>query len=91
MRNKIYQMVHVYERNIVSIIYKYFMMIFIVISLFPLTTKNDIAIFEYMEGACLIVFLMVRIIEPIRLVHTNTQKTIVIQTNTCIFPRIVLE
>lgn len=58
MRNKIYQMVHVYEGNIVSVIYKYFMISVIALSLIPLTTKEDPTFFSLIEGFCLVVFIV---------------------------------
>ena len=36
MREKTYQMVHIYEGNSISVIYKYIMIAFIVLSLVPL-------------------------------------------------------
>lgn len=58
MRNKIYQMVHVYEGNIVSVIYKYFMISVIALSLIPLTTKEDLTFFSIIEAFCLVVFII---------------------------------
>lgn len=58
MRNKIYQMVHVYEGNIVSVIYKYFMISVIALSLIPLTTKEDYPFFSIIEGICLAIFII---------------------------------
>lgn len=58
MRNKIYQMVHVYEGNIVSVIYKYFMISVIALSLIPLTTKEDYLFFSIIEGICLAIFII---------------------------------
>lgn len=58
MRNKIYQTVHVYEGNIVSIIYKYFMISVIALSLIPLTTKNNPRFFSVIEGICLLIFII---------------------------------
>lgn len=56
MRNKIFKMVHVYDGNLISIIYKYFMILTIAMSLIPLTTKNESALFKKLEICCLIVF-----------------------------------
>lgn len=58
MREKIYQMVHVYEGNIRSVSYKYFMIALIAISLLPLTAKNDPPIFAVLEGVCLLFFVI---------------------------------
>ncbi|MBR5570218.1 MAG: potassium channel family protein [Oscillospiraceae bacterium] len=58
MRNKIYQTVHVYEGNILSVLYKYFMMTVIALSLLPLTTKEDLFFFPQTELFCLCVFLV---------------------------------
>lgn len=58
MRNKIYQMVHVYEGNIVSVIYKYFMISVIALSLIPLTAKEDYLFFSIIEGICLAIFII---------------------------------
>lgn len=56
MRLKIYRMVHVYEGNLVSVIYKYFMISAIVLSLLPLTTKEELPAFSWLEFCCLAVF-----------------------------------
>lgn len=58
MRKKIYQMVHVYEGKTVSVIYKYFMICVIALSLIPLTTKEEPEIFAVTEGFCLVVFII---------------------------------
>lgn len=58
MRNKIFKMVHVYDGNSISIIYKYFMIITIVISLVPLTTKEGFIIYNTIELYCLIIFII---------------------------------
>ena len=52
MRKKIYQMVHVYEGNGLSVAYKYFMIALIAASLLPLTAKQDPAWFTVLEGVC---------------------------------------
>lgn len=49
-------MVHVYEGNLISVIYKYFMIAIIVVSLIPLTTKEDPFIFSILEIFCLVFF-----------------------------------
>ena len=53
MRKKIYEMVHVYEGNMLSIAYKYFMIAIITVSLIPLTYKEDPAFFTVLESFCL--------------------------------------
>lgn len=58
MRSKIYRMVHIYEGNAISSIYKYFMIFVIVLSLVPLTTKEDFPLFAILENICLFVFIM---------------------------------
>lgn len=58
MRNKIYQMVHVYEGNILSVAYKYFMIAVIVVSLIPLTTKDNSVILNALECICLLIFIV---------------------------------
>lgn len=49
-------MVHVYEGNLISVIYKYFMIAIIAVSLIPLTTKEDPFIFSILEIFCLVFF-----------------------------------
>jgi len=56
IRKKIYQMVHIYEKNTISVIYKYFMSIVIIISMIPLMLKEEILLLKYAEFICLIVF-----------------------------------
>lgn len=58
MRNRIYKMVHVYEGGLSSVIYKYFMIAVIVISMLPLTIKEDVSFFILLECFCLTVFLL---------------------------------
>ncbi len=58
MRNKIYQIVHVYNGNIVSVIYKNFMIFIIALSLIPLTIKDDPKFFSFLECLCLVVFII---------------------------------
>lgn len=58
MRAKINQMVHVYEGNLASVIYKGFMIFVLVISLIPLTMKNDPPFFKGIEIFCLVVFIV---------------------------------
>lgn len=57
MRKKIYQIVHIYDGNILSVLYKYFMIAIIALSLLTLTTKEDPAWFLGIEKLCLIVFI----------------------------------
>ena len=58
MRNKIYQMVHLYDSNFVSIIYKYFMIVVIAVSLLPLMSKQDMGYVTYLEWFCLLIFVI---------------------------------
>jgi len=58
MRNKISRMVHVYEGNIVSVVYKYFMIFVIVLSLIPLVTKENYPFFGFLETVCLTIFVI---------------------------------
>lgn len=58
MRKKIFKMVHLYDENTVSIIYKYFMIITIVMSLIPLAIKEDLNFLRTVECYCLIVFII---------------------------------
>ncbi len=58
MRKKLYQMVHVYENGPLSTLYKYSMIVFILISLLPLVTKERYAGFRWMELVCLSVFII---------------------------------
>jgi len=56
MRKQIYQMVHIYEGNPISILYKYFMICIIAISLLPLTTHTAPHWYTVVEGICLGIF-----------------------------------
>jgi voltage-gated potassium channel len=56
MRKRIYRMVHVYEGNLISGIYKYFMIVIIAMSIIPLTTKEDHFAFGILETFCLVSF-----------------------------------
>ncbi len=58
MRKRIYQIVHVYDKNKASVVYKYFMILAIGVSLVPLVTKERHPIFFYTEWACLGVFVL---------------------------------
>ena len=56
MREKIYNVVHIYNGNPLSTIYKYFMIVMIAISLLPLTTKTSNYLFEIIDIVCLVIF-----------------------------------
>lgn len=56
MREKIYNVVHVYDDNKISLIYKYFMILVIALSIIPLATKDDTAVLRCIELFCLFVF-----------------------------------
>ncbi len=56
MRKNIYRMVHIYEGNKNSIIYKYTMIFFIMVSFIPLTTKEKGAFYQVLDVICLCVF-----------------------------------
>ena len=56
MRKKIYRMVHIYEGHAASVLYKYVMIAVILLSLVPLTFKEDLPIFRTMEFFCLGIF-----------------------------------
>ncbi|MBO5050343.1 MAG: potassium channel family protein [Oscillospiraceae bacterium] len=58
MRKRIYQMVHVYEGSLLSVAYKYFMIVIIAVSLIPLTTKEEPAFLSITEGFCLLFFVV---------------------------------
>jgi len=58
MRKRIYQTVHVYKGNVLSVIYKYFMISVIAASLLPLVVKEDPPYFSLIERACLLVFVL---------------------------------
>ncbi len=58
MRRFIYEMVHIYEGSVKSVIYKYLMTIFIVASILPLTIKEKTPEMGYLEIICLIVFII---------------------------------
>ena len=58
MRHKIYRMVHIYEGNPVSTIYKWFMIFVIVLSIIPLTMKQESEVFAYIEFFCLFVYVV---------------------------------
>ena len=58
MRNKINQMVHVYEGNPLSVTYKWCMITAIAASILPLTFKEPPPWFAVMEGVCFGVFIV---------------------------------
>ncbi|MBE6712335.1 MAG: ion transporter [Ruminococcaceae bacterium] len=58
MRKKIYRMVHIYEGNKISILYKYFMIFVITLSLIPLTFKEKPDFCLILESTCLVVFIL---------------------------------
>lgn len=56
MREKIYNVVHIYKGNPMSTAYKYFMIMVIAISLLPLTTKTPHHFFDITDIVCLVIF-----------------------------------
>ena len=56
MRKRIHQIVHVYEGNPLSVAYKLLMIATIVLSLIPLTFKEDLPLFRVTEIVCLLIF-----------------------------------
>lgn len=58
MRKKIYQMVHVYEGNLLSVAYKWFMISVIAVSLIPLTVKYTNDLFRTIDVVCLAVYVV---------------------------------
>ncbi len=56
MREKIYNVVHIYKGNPLSTAYKYFMIAVIAISLLPLTTKTSYHFFDITDIVCLVIF-----------------------------------
>ncbi len=56
MRNRIFKTVHIYEGNKISILYKYFMIAVIAISIMPLTVKEPLPFFKNIEVLCLLIF-----------------------------------
>lgn len=51
-------MVHVYEGNLLSIIYKWFMIAVIAVSLIPLTVKGTNNIFKTIDYSCLAIYIV---------------------------------
>lgn len=58
MREKIYKTVHIYDGNVLSIIYKYFMICVIILSLIPLTAKDSNSICVCIDIFCVIVYII---------------------------------
>jgi len=58
MRERIYNTVHIYEGNPLSVIYKYFMIAVIAASIIPLTLKEPLQYFKAIEISCLIIFII---------------------------------
>lgn len=58
MREKIYNVVHVYDNNKLSLLYKYFMIFVIVVSILPLATKEDTTAIGRIEVFCLFIFVV---------------------------------
>lgn len=58
MRKKIYQVVHVYDGGVLSVLYKLLMSVAIVVSLLPLMTKQTISVFQLTDGICLGLFVL---------------------------------
>ncbi|MBQ3080131.1 MAG: ion transporter [Clostridia bacterium] len=56
MRKRIYEIVHCYEYDRVSRLYKWVMIAFIALSLLPLAYKEPQPIFRTLDGICLCVF-----------------------------------
>lgn len=56
MRKKIYQMVHLYDYNMLSVFYKWFMIVVIALSLIPLTVKQTNDSFLVIDGICLVIY-----------------------------------
>ena len=57
MRKKIYQMVHLYDYNMLSVFYKWFMIVVIALSLIPLTVKKTNNSFLVIDGICLVIYI----------------------------------
>ena len=58
MRKKIYQTVHIYEGTILSVAYKWFMIAVIAASLIPLTVKGTSSVFNVIDYACLVIYII---------------------------------
>jgi voltage-gated potassium channel len=55
MRKKIYETVHIYTGNPLSVIYKYFLILTTVTSILPLMTKEDYSWFKIIDVVCLVI------------------------------------
>ena len=58
MRKKLYKIVHIYNENTLSVIYKWFMCITILISIIPLTIKDVNPLFTKIDIFCLVIFII---------------------------------
>jgi len=58
MRRRIYKTVHVYEGNLLSVLYKWFMIVTIIASLIPLTIREKHEAFNYVYGVCLCIYVV---------------------------------
>ncbi len=58
MRKKIYEIVHIYDNNSTSVLYKYVMIFFIILSIFPLTLKVKPHSVIVAEILCVTVFII---------------------------------
>ena len=58
MRKKIYEIVHIYDNSTASVLYKYAMIFFIILSIFPLTLKSKPHIIIGAEILCVAVFII---------------------------------
>ena len=57
MRKKIYETVHIYEGSALSVIYKWFMIGVIVLSIIPLTVKEHYSVFAVTDKICLVIYI----------------------------------
>ena len=71
MREKIYNIVHVYDNSKLSLVYKYFMIFVIALSLVPLATKEENELLSIMEIFCFVVFLQMLKCELCRYVRDS--------------------
>ncbi len=58
MRKRIFQTVHIYEGNLLSISYKWFMILVIALSLLPLTVKGTNDAIRIIDHICLVIFIV---------------------------------
>lgn len=56
IREKIYNTVHIYEGSKLSVVYKYFMILLIALSIIPLTSKSGNAVFAQVDKICFFFF-----------------------------------